>query len=253
MGSCGIEKRVVLVTGSARGLGLEIARALAEAGAVVYINGRDRHRLQLAVERLRKENIEVLPVVFDVADEEAYDAALDEILASQGRFDVLVNNVGIRLREPLDKIDGAAIRNVLNHNVVAPFMLSKRCAPMMAKGNYGRIINISSAASERGRSGDAAYIIAKGALNALTLALAAEFAPQGITCNAILPGAFLTETNAEAFKVKEMQERLQSRILLGRAGEPWEICSAALFLASPGARYVTGILLPVDGGYLAAG
>jgi gluconate 5-dehydrogenase len=159
----------------------------------------------------------------------------------------------MRFRQPLDKIGSAEIRTMLDANLVAAFMLSKRSASLMTKGNYGRIINISSVASERARAGDAAYIVTKGALNSLTRALAAEFGRYGITCNAIVPGTFRTETNEEILKAESMQQWFQSRVLLRRVGEPWEIGGAALFLASPAAGYVTGISLPVDGGYLVAG
>lgn len=249
----GLEGRVALVTGAARGLGLEIARALGGAGAVVYVNGSNRDRAQLAADRLKGEGIEAWPLAFDVTDEAAGETALTELFAKQARLDILVNNVGIRLRLPLEKIGSTEIRTMLDANVVAALVLSKRCASMMAQGNYGRIINISSVASERGRAGDAAYIISKGALNSLTRVLAAEFGRYGITCNAIVPGTFLTETNLEALKADGMQQWFQNRVLLRRAGEPWEIAGAALFLASPAAGYVTGISLPVDGGYLVAG
>ena len=251
--SFGLAGRVALITGAARGLGFEIARALGGAGAVVYINGSNRDRAQLAAERLTGEGIRALPLAFDVTDEAAGDAALDELFASQGRLDILVNNVGMRFRQPLDKIGSAEIRTMLDANLVAAFMLSKRSASLMIKGNYGRIINISSVASERARAGDAAYIVTKGALNSLTRALAAEFGRYGITCNAIVPGTFRTETNEEILKAESMQQWFQSRVLLRRVGEPWEIGGAALFLASPAAGYVTGISLPVDGGYLVAG
>jgi gluconate 5-dehydrogenase len=122
----------------------------------------------------------------------------------------------------------------------------------MARGGYGRIINISSVAALRARRGDAAYIVVKGAMNAMTRSLAAEFGLLGITCNAIMPGGFLTETN-EHLKSPEAREMFKARMPLGRAGEPAEIAGPAVFLASPAASYVTGICLAVDGGALATG
>jgi len=251
--SFGLDGRVALVTGAARGLGLEIARALARAGATVYINGTNEDRLLTAVQRLQTEGLSVKPALFDVSKEDLAEAALARIFSDEGRFDILFNNVGARLREPLDRIDRADMARLFDVNVLPAFSMSKQAAAMMAKGGYGRIINISSTASERGRSGDLAYITVKGATNAMTRAMAAEFAPTGITCNAILPGPFLTETNEEAFSAPGMKEWFHTRVLLQRPGKPLEISGAAVFLASPAASFVTGISLPVDGGYLAAG
>jgi gluconate 5-dehydrogenase len=244
--------RVALVTGAARGLGFEIARALGGAGARVYVNGSDKGRAEEAVARLKAENIQAFPAVFDVADEAAGNAVLDDIFAREGRFDIIVNNVGVRFRESLDKITSADLRRLFDPNLIAAFTLSKRAAGMMAKGGYGRIINISSVAAQRGRPSDAAYIMAKGAMNSMTIALAAELGPLGITCNAIMPGTFATETNKAAFESDFARNFFKTRVLLQRPGEPWEIGGAALFLASPAASFITGILMPVDGGHLVA-
>ncbi len=246
-----IAGKVVLVTGAGRGLGYEMAKALAAAGAVVYINGSHPGRLRVAVDRLAQAGITVLPAAFDVADEAAAAAALDRIFADQGRFDILVNNVGVRLREPLEAIGGEQLNMMLNTNLVAAFTLSKQAAKMMAAGGYGRIINISSIASIRARTGDAAYIIVKGAMNAMTRAFCAEFGQYGITANAILPGPFHTETNDESFAAPGMDQFFRNRIPLQRPGIPAEIGGVALFLASPASGYISGVTLPVDGGYLA--
>jgi gluconate 5-dehydrogenase len=245
--------RVAFVTGSARGLGFEIARAFSEAGATVYINGTDPGRLAEAQARLRQDGVTVEALAVDVSDEAAATKAIDDIVAAQGRFDILVNNVGLRLREPIERIGADDMSAMLDTNVVAAFALAKHAMPLMARGGYGRIVNISSIAGERARVGDLAYIVAKGAMNALTLGLAAECGPYGITCNAILPGTFHTETNHAAFTAPGMPEWFKARVPLQRPGQPAEIGGAAVFLASPAASYVTGVLLRVDGGYIAAG
>lgn len=244
--------RVALVTGGARGLGFEIALALGGAGAAVHVNGTDAARADAAVARLIGMGIDAYASVFDVADEAAADAALGAIFAQHGRLDILVNNVGVRFRQPIDAIDGDHMRRLLDVNLVAAYSLSKTAAALMRRNGHGRILNISSIAAERGHPGDIAYIIAKGAMNAMTRGLAAEFAPD-ITCNAILPGPFTTETNAESFAGPGMAEFFRNAILLKRPGNPPEIGGAALFLASPAGSFVTGVCLPVDGGYLAAG
>jgi gluconate 5-dehydrogenase len=245
-----LEDRVALVTGSARGLGFEIARGLAAAGARVYINGTNEKRLQHAVERLKCRGVDVASVCFDVSDECLAAQSIERIFSDNDRLDILVNNVGVRMREPLEKIGSAQLRQMLDIDLVSAFTLSKLAAPLMSKGHYGRIINISSVAAIRGRTGDAAYIIVKGGMNSMTRSLAAEFGPAGITCNAIMPGGFLTETN-ENLKTPAMQEMFKSRMPLGRAGDPQEIAGPAVFLASPAASYVTGVCLAVDGGALA--
>ncbi len=245
--------RVALLTGAGRGLGFEIAKAFAQAGATVYINGSSVERLDVAKARFAQEGLEARTLPFDVSDRPSMALAVDRIVREQGRLDILVNNVGARLREPLDKISDAELALLLDKNVVSAFALSKRCAESMKKGDYGRIINISSTSALRGRKGDAAYIISKGGINSMTLAMAAEFGPFGITSNAILPGTFRTETNESVFTMPGIDDYFRNRVLLQRGGRPSEIAGAALFLASPAASYVTGALLPVDGGYLAAG
>ncbi|MDG2004244.1 MAG: SDR family oxidoreductase [Novosphingobium sp.] len=247
-----LEGRVALVTGSARNLGFEIARGFAEAGAKVYINGTNEGRLQEAAEQLAGLGLTVHPALFDVSDEALASQEMERIFAESGRLDILVNNVGIRMREPLDKIGSSELRRMLDIDLVSAFSLSKLAAPLMERGGYGRIINMGSIGGERGRKGDAAYIIVKGGMHAMTKSLCAELGPMGITVNTILPGGFLTAGN-ENLRSDAMREMFKARMPLGRAGDPAEIAGAAIFLASPASSYVTGIALPVDGGSLATG
>ncbi len=241
-----LEGRVALVTGSARGLGFEIARGLLEAGAVVFVNGTNAENLNRAVERLQPFGDKVRSCRFDVSDESRSTEAVQHIFETAGRLDILVNNVGIRMREPLEKIGSAELRHMLDVDLVSAFSLSKTAAPLMAKGGYGRIVNISSVAALRGFRGDSAYIIVKGAMNAMTRSLAAEFGPSGVNCNAIMPGGFLTESN-QHFHSSPRRETFKA-LPLGRPGDPSEIAGAAVFLASPAASYITGICMAVDGG-----
>jgi gluconate 5-dehydrogenase len=238
-GALSLAGDVALVTGAARGLGFSMAAALAEAGARVHLNGRDAARLAPAVERLRARGLDVHPCVFDVADE----AAVAATIAGIGRLDILVNNVGQRLRKPVDEIDAAAFRDLLNANLVAPFVLSKLAAEGMRRRGYGRIIMITSVAAERGLPNDAVYSAAKGGLSALMRAFASEWGEAGVTCNAISPGRFETETNKGRFDPSTAR-----RMPIHRAGEPHEIGGACVFLASRAASYVTGAVLSVDGG-----
>ena len=236
--------RIALVTGASRGLGFEIARRMAEQGARVWLNGRGASAVEAAAERIGP-NARALP--FDIGDDHASAAAFAR-LAEDG-LDILVNNVGQRDRRPLGKLRRADMAAMLSTNLVAPFDLARRAAPLMQAREYGRIINITSIAADIAR-GDVLYTASKGGLAALTRALAAELGAIGITVNAVAPGYFATEANGEMTADPEIARHLARRTSLGRWGEPGEIAGAVAFLAAPEASYITGHTLAVDGGYL---
>ncbi len=241
-----LEGKTALVTGATQGLGFEIAKALASAGALVLLNGRDAARAEAAAETLKPLG-DVRALAFDVADEAAVATAFDEL--GEGGLDILVNNVGLRDRRALDEHSLDDVRTMLNVNLVAPFDLSRRAAALMGAG--GRIINITSIAGPLSNKGDTPYTIAKGGLESLTRALAAELGERQITVNAIAPGFFATERNEELTSDPSIDRWLDQRTSLGRWARPEEIGGAAVFLASEAASYVTGHVLFVDGGYAA--
>lgn len=238
--------KTALVTGATQGLGFEIAGALASAGARVLLNGRDEARAREAAEKLSDQG-DVIPLVFDVADEKAVASTFVH-LAERG-LDILVNNVGLRDRRQLEEHSLDDVRTMLEVNLVAPFDLSRRAARLMGPG--GRIINITSIAGPLSNKGDTPYTIAKGGLEALTRAMAAELGLRQITVNAIAPGFFATERNEEMISDPSVDAWLERRTSLGRWAKPAEIGGAAVFLASDAASYITGHVLFVDGGYTA--
>jgi gluconate 5-dehydrogenase len=241
--------RIALVTGAARGLGFAIAEGLAGAGALVVLNGRDQARLDDAAGRIATSGAGAVETErFDVADPAAVRRGIAAIGARHGRLDVLVNTVGQRNRKPLLDLSDEEIGALIQTDLTAGIILAREAARVMLPRRSGRLIAVTSIAGAVARANDSVYAAAKNGLTGMVRALAAEYGPHGITSNAIAPGFFATEANADFLNDPTIRAYFERRTPIGRWGRPDEIAGAAVFLASDSASYVNGHVLTVDGG-----
>ena len=238
-----LDGRTALITGSGRGLGWEMAKGLAEAGAKVLLHGRSHGRLAPRLGTLAAAGHPAQGLCFDMADR----AAMQVEVTRAGPIDILVHNVGERDRRPFADIEPDAFARLIDVDLTAAHALVRLVAPGMIECGWGRVILVTSIVANLAVPCASSYIAAKGGLSALARALAAEFGSQGITSNTLSPGFFATETNAPMIATPA-GERLRERCPAKRWAEPWEIAGAAVFLASPAASYVNGHTLTVDGG-----
>jgi 2-dehydro-3-deoxy-D-gluconate 5-dehydrogenase len=239
--------KVAIVTGGNGGIGYGIARGLAEAGATIVIAARDPGKNAQATAALRQTGVKAMSVAADVRDEASVQAMVQAAVEAFGRVDILVNNAGINIRKAPQDYTLEEWQQVMSTNLTGVFLCSRAVYPFMVKAGGGKVINIGSMTSIFGSNVSAAYAATKGGVVQFTKSLAIFWAKDNIQVNAILPGWIHTDLTASASS--ERYHFIRSRIPHGRWGEPDELAGAAVFLAGRASDYVTGIALPVDGGY----
>ena len=243
--------KVAIVTGGNGGIGLGIAEGLAQAGAKLAIVGRNAEKSKTAAKVLSaRTGSEPLALTADVAKPNEVNAAVNTVKDHFGRIDILFNNAGINIRKPPQTLSLEEWHTVLGINLTGAFLMSQAVYPAMKQAGGGKIINIGSMTSIFGASFAVAYATSKGGIVQLTKSLALAWAADNIQVNAILPGWFVTELTERArAEVSGLYERVLARIPSGRWAQPKDIAGTAVWLASPASDYVTGIAVPVDGGY----
>jgi 3-oxoacyl-[acyl-carrier protein] reductase len=239
--------RVAFVTGASRGIGREIAIHLARAGHPVgFCYGSDAEGARATQEAVEAEGAKSVAVQCDVSDAGAVDAAFGEVEAAFGKVTVLVNNAGITRDGLVARMSDEQWQSVIDTNLTGAFHTIRRASAGMMRARYGRIVNVASVAGQSGQAGQANYAAAKAGLLGLTRSIARELAPRNITCNVVAPGPIVTAMTADM--PAEWQDQINGVVPLGRFGTPEECAAVVAFLCSEAAGYVTGALIPVDGG-----
>jgi gluconate 5-dehydrogenase len=244
--------KVALVTGATHGLGMAMATALAQHGATLLINGNTPIKMDSAIKAYSENGIIAHGFIFDVTDEKSVDENISKIENVHGPIDILINNAGIIMRVPALEMTPSDFRKVIDVDLVAPFIMSKRVAKTMIENGGGKILNICSMMSELGRDSVSAYAAAKGGLKMLTRNLATEWAKYNIQVNGIGPGYFATEQTAPLrVEGHPFNDFIVQRTPAGKWGEPQDLAGTTVFLASKASDFINGQIIYVDGGILA--
>lgn len=243
--------KTAIVTGGNGGIGLGIASGLAQAGAKIAVVGRDKEKTMDAAAQIAVNfGVRAEGFIADVGQPEQVGAVTDAILTSFGRVDILVNNAGMNIRKRPEVMTIEEWDEVVRINLTSAFIFSKAVYPAMKSNGGGKIINIGSMTSIFGAAFAPAYAASKSGVVQLTKSLAMAWAKENIQVNAILPGWFVTDlTNKAREEVPEVYSKVVDRIAMGRWGQPEDIAGTAVWLASRASDYVTGVAVPVDGGY----
>ena len=252
-----LDGKVAWITGGSYGIGFAIASAYAQMGAKIVFNDLNEEKMKMGIESYKKIGIDARGFVCDVTKEDQVVALVDEVIKEFGHLDILVNNAGIIKRIPMIEMKAEEYRQVIDVDLVAPFICSKAVIPHMIKNGHGKIINICSMMSELGRETVSAYAAAKGGLKMLTRNICSEYGSANIQCNGIGPGYIATPQTAP---LREKQPDgsmhpfdafIRAKTPANRWGEPEDLQGPAVFLASDASNFVNGHVLYVDGGILA--
>ncbi len=247
-----LDGRVAIVTGGTKGLGRNMAGALASAGGNVVLCSRNAEEAEREAAAIAEEfGTKAIGLACDVTDEAQVAALVDRTIAEFGQVDVLINNAGINIRNPIEELSVDEFEQVMSINVRGPWLCCRAVAPHMKKAGYGRVINMGSTLSVVGVGGRTPYASSKGAVIQMTRVLALEWAEHGITVNSICPGPFLTPMNIPIADKPDTKKFIVGAVPLARWGELHEIEGAAIFLSSDASSFVTGSCLFVDGGWTA--
>lgn len=245
--------RVVVVSGASSGLGKQMTRAFADQGATIVIMARRIEKLEELANELRAKGVDCLPIKCDVTDVESVNSAAKEVEEKYGKVDVLVNCAGSAKNAGVLDMTDEEWNFTIKTDMDSVFYVTRAFGKLMKKNHYGRIINIASMYGLVGNMamGTIAYHTSKGGVVNFTRAAASELAKEGITVNAICPGYFDTELTHETLITDEFTAYMKGTVPVGRYGREGELNSAAIFLGAEESSYVTGVILPVDGGYTA--
>jgi NAD(P)-dependent dehydrogenase (short-subunit alcohol dehydrogenase family) len=240
--------KVAIVTGTSRGLGQYMARALAKSGADLVLTSRNRDRLLPFEKEISSLGRHAISLELDVRDHDSIERMAEEAEQAFGHLDILVNNAGCNVRKPALDVTWDDWNLILDTNLRGSFFVAQAVARRMIPRGYGRIINIGSVTSVAGYAGLGPYGASRGGIRQLTMSLADDWGKYGITVNCLAPGWFRTEQNKVLYENKEWVEYLSDRIPLKRPGQPNDLDAAVVFLAAESSRYITGQTLLVDGG-----
>ncbi len=250
-----LKGQVAIVTGCSTGLGVQMAKALANQGANIVAIARRQEMIEAVAKEIKDTyGVETMAIKCDITDTAVVDSAIDKVMAKFGRIDIVINNAGTGAVAPAEDISDDQFNNEMNIDLFGTFRVARAAAKKaMIPAKYGRIINISSMYGLVGNkiAGSAPYHAAKGGVVNLTRALAAEWGKYNITVNAICPGYFYTDLTRETLDSDFFQQNAKTMIPEERYGKEGELDTATIFLAAPDSAYVTGVALPVDGGYTA--
>ena len=243
-----LENKIAIITGGGTGIGLSCTRLFCREGAKVAIFGRRKNRLDNAVREIGED---VLAVSGDITRHEDIKRLVESTLNAHGRVDILVNCAGIFTGAPLHEMKNDEWDAVLDLNMTSVFKLTREVLPHMIQRKSGNIVNISSILGLVAAPNTAAYNVSKGALNQFTRSIAVEYGSSGIRSNAICPGLIATEMTEELMRDEDLMQEWSKNYPIGRFGQPEDVARACLFLAGDESAFITGAILPVDGGYTA--